>query len=333
MSRRRHKTEELLLIPFLDILCSLIGVLILIIVVLCVAQSQQTNGRTPEELAMSKEFVELQKQQKQDVSTETLIKERLAALEKLKKELKEKEERSAKLRKLLSTGADIQKMNEELSQNLMKELDNLLLEIEGLTKTQAEMKKEIAALMDELKKLQIPPDKKPPPVMVQPGGSGLAKGAKVFFVEAGGGRIILYWDAKQRTQVSAAAEVIVADAAYNHFLKEVKNVPNSKIIFLMRDDGTGAFNNAAGWAQATYGYQVTQIGKLLLPGRGDVDLQMFKDFLGTLPPPADAKLMPPAGSTPAAPPAAPKPAAAPAPAPATAAPAAAPATAPKPAGT
>ncbi|MEZ0386099.1 MAG: hypothetical protein ACAI34_03460, partial [Verrucomicrobium sp.] len=156
---------------------------------------------------------------------------------------------------------------------------------------------------------------------------GLAKGAKVFFVEAGGGRIIIYWDAKQRTQVSATPEVIVADPAYNHFLKEVKNVPNSKIIFLMRDDGTGPFNNAAGWAQATYSYQVNQIGKLLLPGRGDVDLQMFKDFLGTLPPPAEAKLMPAPGASPAVapkPPATPKPAT-PAPAPAAAAGGAAPA--------
>ena len=34
--RNKHKSEELMLIPFLDILCSLIGVLVLIIVVLLV---------------------------------------------------------------------------------------------------------------------------------------------------------------------------------------------------------------------------------------------------------------------------------------------------------
>ena len=42
-------------------------------------------------------------------------------------------------------------------------------------------------------------------------------------------------------------------------------VPQSKIIFLLRDDGMGAYNLGAGWAQATYGYRVEQIGKLPFP--------------------------------------------------------------------
>ena len=307
MARRRHgKNEELLLIPFLDILCSLIGVLVLIVVVLCVAQSQKAKGRTQEELDRSQMYLDAVKKQKELDKQTQVLQVDVAKLEELRKEAAEKEERLAKIRKLLNTSADIRKMNQEMGQSLIKELDNLLLEIEGLTKQEKELKDEAAKLMAEIKSRQVPLQKVVPPVVVEPGGSGLAQGTKVFFVEASGGRLTIYWDPKQKTVVSATPEVVAADVAYNHFLKEVQKVPQPKIIFLLRDDGTTAYNYGAGWAQTTYGYRVDQIGRLLVPGRGEIDLQMFKDFLGTMPPPPEAKLVaPPAPTAPAKPAAAP----------------------------
>jgi TolA-binding protein len=294
MAKRRHaKNEELLLIPFLDILCSLIGVLVLIIVVLCVAQSQKAKGRTQEELDRSQLYVDSLKKQKEVDKNKSVLQIEVAKLEELRKQVEEKEVKLARLRKLLASSADIQKMNAELSQTLLKELDDMLVEMDGLTKQGAESKKEIALLMEEIKKRQIPTDKKTPPVIVQPGGSGLAKDAKVFFVEATGGKLTLYWSATQKTVLSATDEVIATDVAFQHFLREVSAAPKSKIIFLLRDDGMGAYNKAAGWAQATYGYRVDQIGKLPIPGRGEVDLQMFKEFLGSMPPPPEAKLVTP----------------------------------------
>ena len=56
VKRHPRRSDEIMLIPFLDILCSLIGVLVLIIVVLVVAQTQKINGRTPEELDRSQDF-------------------------------------------------------------------------------------------------------------------------------------------------------------------------------------------------------------------------------------------------------------------------------------
>lgn len=317
MAGRRHgKNEELLLIPFLDILCSLIGVLVLIVVVLCVAQSQRAKGRTQEELDRSQQYIDAIKKAKELEKLKNVLQVDVAKIDELRKQAAEKEERLAKLRKLLSTSADIQKMNMELNQNMIKELDNLLLEIEGLTKHEVELKAEIAKLTAEIKSRQVPLQKVVPPVVVQPGGSGLAQGTKIFFVEASGGKLTIFWDAKQKTVVSSAPDVIATDVAYNYLLTEVKKVPQSKIIFLLRDDGLGSFNNGAGWAQATYGYRTDQIGRLLLPGRGEVDLQMFKDYLGIMTPPPEAKIVPPAGAAPAPKPAAPAapPAATPAPA-------------------
>jgi hypothetical protein len=301
--RRSRPADEIMLIPFLDILCSLIGVLILIIVVLCVAQTQKINGRTPEQVQMSEDYLKLQKKLKEDSKISEELKEKLAKLEKLQEESKMKEEQIAKLRLLLSTSAADRKKNEELSQNMLKQLDNLLIETNGLATQEKTLAAEIAALKAEIEKRKPPPKPKLPSVIVQPGGSGLAKGTQVFFVEASGGKLTVYWNENDKTIVSAVPDVIATDVAFNAFLKGVLGVPQSKIIFLLRDDGMGAYNNAAGWAQATYGYRLDQIGKLPIPGRGEIDLQTFKEYRGSLQPPPPA---PPADAKPPQPPQPPK---------------------------
>lgn len=292
MAKRRHgSTDEILLVPFLDILCSLIGVLVLIIVVLCVAESQQTNGRSPEEVQRAQEYKAMLKEEKEVHEQEKVARTRLATLAEKKEELEKKEQRLAKIRSLLSSTADVKKMNQEISQNLTKELDNLITEIGGYNSQQAELRKKLAELAEEIKKRQPPPGEQVAPVIVQPSGSGLAKGTKLYFIEASGSRIVIFWDAAKKTQVSSAPAVIVADTAYEHFLKEVKKQPDARLVFLIREDGQGAFNNAAGWAMGTYQFTSGQVARLPVPGRGEVDLAMFKDLLGTVNPPADAKLM------------------------------------------
>jgi hypothetical protein len=289
MVKRRHRaSEEIMLIPFLDILCSLIGVLVLIIVVLCVAQTQKINGRTPEEIERAQEYQKLTKLKPELDRINKLLSEKAPELDALREKTKTRDEEVAKLRKLLDTSATAREQDEKLSQNMLKELDNLLIELNGLKTQEGPLKQEIAKLNAEIKKRQ-PPARKGAPVVVQPGGSGLAKGTKVFFIEASSGKLAFYWDEKTKSTVSAVPDVIAADTSFNAYLKAVLAVPQSKIIFLLRDDGMGAYNYGAGWAQSTYGYRVDQIGKLPIPGRGEIDLRMFKDFLGTLPPPPEKK--------------------------------------------
>ena len=207
MAKRRHAAkDEILMVPFLDILCSLIGVLVLIIVVLTVSQVQQTEGRTEEELERSKKYQELKKLQKvKDVDSKK-TKDLLVELQKLQEEQREKEERMAKIRKLLSTSADVMKQNETMGQTLVKELDNLLLEIEGLRTQIKESTAEVAALAAELKEKQIPPDKKPPPVVVQPSGSG-SSNDKLFFIEASGAKLVFKVGDKQETVAATEATI------------------------------------------------------------------------------------------------------------------------------
>lgn len=289
--RRKTGSEEILLIPFLDILCSLIGVLVLIIVVLCTSMTQQTDGRPEAEVEMAQEAKKLRKQIKEHKDREIVVNEKLATLEELRQQIEEKQQRYVKLYKLLSTSKDIQEANLKISQKMQKELDDLLLEIEGMKKQQVESKKEIETLMAEIKKRQVPPDKKIPPVVVQPSGSGMVEDTKVYFVEAAGSglKILGAWGEDYR--LSASASVVVADVAYNHFLSEIAKNPKSLLLFLIRDDGQGAFNNGAGRASNDYNIRV---GKLPIPGKGVLDLGMFQKFRGTVPPPPAAAPVPPA---------------------------------------
>ncbi len=281
--RRAAAKDEILLVPFLDILCSLIGILVLIIVVLCTSMTQQTDGRPEAEVEMAQEAKKLRKEIKEQQEVEVVLKEKLASLEELQKQIEEREQQFIKLRKLLNTSKDMQDANLKISQQMQKELDDLMTEIEGLKIQQTESKKRIEGLMAELKKRQVPADKKIPPVVVQPAGGGMAADQKVYFVEASGGalKILGAWGSEDY-RLSAVAEVVVADVAYNHFLAEVAKNPKSLILFLVRDDGQGAFNNGAGRAEADY---KIRIGKLPIPGRGSLDLAMFDKVRGKISPP------------------------------------------------
>lgn len=297
MAKRRHSgKDEILLVPFLDILCSLIGVLILIIVVLCVSQSQQTNGRTPEEVQMAQDHKRMLKELAERQKLDVILKEKIAELQKLQLEIEDKEQRYLKFRKLISTSKELQDQNKLIALKLQKELDDLLTEIDGLKRQQDDSKKIIADLMAEIKKRQVPPDKKVPPVVVQPSGTGLPETTKVYFVECATGalKILGAWGDDYR--LSATAEVVVADPAYNHFLTEVAKDKNALILYLIRDDGLGAFNNGAGRAENDY---KVRIGKLPIPGRGVLDLALFDKYRGKVPPPPAAAV--PAPVKPAAP--------------------------------
>ena len=286
MAKRRHAAkDEILLVPFLDILCSLIGVLILIIVVLCVSQTQQTEGRTPEDVQMAQDAKRMRQEIVERKALDVVLKEKLASLEELKKQIEEKEQRFVKLRKLITTSKDIQAENLKISQKMQKELDDLMLEIDGMKQQQAESKKDIAILTAELKKREVSPDKKIPPVVVQPSGSGLAPDTKVYFVEATAGTLKILGAWGEDYRLSATAAVVVADVAYNHFLTEVAKNPKSLVLFLIRDDGQAAFNNGAGRAENDY---KVRVGKLPIPGRGVLDLALFAKFRGTVPPPPAA---------------------------------------------
>lgn len=281
--RRASSGSEVSLFPFLSILACLIGALVLIIVVLVIAQVDKAEGRTPEEIKMAQDFQRLTRELEERAKLEVVLKEKLAELEKLNEEVEDRKQRYLKLRKLLDSSKEVRKQNEEIATNLQKQLDDLLTEISGMKEQQTESRKLISELQEEIKKRQVPADKKIPPVVVQPSGSGMPETTKVYFVECSAGalRLLDPWG-EGDVRIGAAAEIVLASPEYNHFLTEVAKNKNSLILYLIRDDGQAPFNNGAGRAEGDY--QI-RIGKLPIPGRGQLDLALFDKYRGKVPPP------------------------------------------------
>ncbi len=299
MAKRRGTSgSEVSLFPFLSILACLIGALVMIIVVLVISQTEKAEGRTVEEIQRAQDYINIKKEIEQRQQQAAQVKEKLAMLEKIKEDLEDRRQRFARLRRLLDSSKEVQEQNKEISQQLQKELDDLMVEIEGLKKQQAASKKEIEELMAMIEERKIPKDREPPPVQVQPSGSGMSENTKVYFIEAAGGglKLLQPWS-EEDYRLSARPETVVADHAFNHFLLELQKDKNSLILFLIRDDGYGAYNNGAGRAESDYGIRT---GKLPIPGRGPLQLDLFDNFRGKVPPPPPPPSDAPAGG--AAPP-------------------------------
>lgn len=291
MAKRRESGEnEVSLFPFLSILACLIGALVLMIVVLVLAQAQKADGRTIEEIKMAQDVQQMTKELQEREKLDAVLKEKMAILEKLEEEAKKKEQELARIRNLLNQSKEKQEENKMMSQKLAKELDDLIGEIAGLKKQMAESKKEIALLLAEIEKRQLPM-RKAPPVVVRPPGRILPEGTKVYFVEASGSslRVINAWGADYT--FSAKEEVVRTDATYRHFLTEVAKNKDARIVFLTRGDGAAATDAGMGHAQNDYGIRAAQIA---VPGQGELQLDFPERLRGTLPPPPNAPPAPPA---------------------------------------
>ncbi len=269
--RRKGNHEEVMLIPFLDILCSLIGILVLIIVVLCVANTRQTQGRTPEEVARAQKFVALSKELK---SLDLQIMElelKKSKLESQQADADKKQTRLTELRKRLDLSGEEATSNKAEAAKIQKQVEDLVLQIKSLVSQMPPIQKEIAELKQQLALRNKKPDNKPLPVIIKPSGSGMSGQRKLFFVEASNGAVTLRKGRSERQNIGLAN--LDSDKIYNDFLTKIKSTPNSMLIFLIRQDGGSSYNVAAGLAQSKYEILT---GKLPIPEAGEIDLGLFE---------------------------------------------------------
>jgi Skp family chaperone for outer membrane proteins len=283
MQKRAHKkTEEVMLVPFLDILCSLIGVLVLIIVVLCVAQMQKINAVDPEDVKRAIEAQKIKKQMAKDLEMQSEAVQLQKKLEEQKKELQKKKDEFdeiTKLRRLADASAASAELNKIEEVKLAKILDDLMIETEGLKKEQPPLQSQIAALEKKIAELKIPDDPVPK-VIIQRPSSGIESGAHLYFIECSGKTIRYYMDPKNKRQLVNSPETIVGDAEFNAFLKTVKRDTNGLLCLMLRNDGWPAYENVVGWAKEEHGFDDHAISKMAVPGRGDIDLSTFGLVMG-----------------------------------------------------
>ncbi len=268
MARRTANAPEISLFPFLSILVCVIGALVLLIVVMTLAQAKSSEGRTPEEMLRATQYQVLAHQ-----------------LEKAAAELKRLEAESGDAGKLLAALAkqksllitlqqdfaalSTDKQPKQTDAELQKRLELAMAQLAAMAKEKPALEKELAKLEAELAAQQ----KKvtaAPPLIVQPGGSGTAKNANLYFVEAGGGGVAVHEKGKPPTRITNGS--IGKDEVLNKFFLNIQKDPKAMVLFLIREDGNGSYNLAAGLAENTFKLRT---GKLPLPGRGDVDLTKF----------------------------------------------------------
>lgn len=271
MAQARTRSDpEISLFPFLSILVCLIGALVLLIVIMTMVQSAMGDGRSMEEVVRAREADRLKREMAAKQKELEKWKAEKKDVEKLAKDLAEKQDRFILLRKVLSTSADEKKKIETEHAALQKELENMLFQLQALQREEPAIKAAIEKLKAELIARKKNIDAKPK-LVVQPTGSGAAADTKLFFVECNGSGIVMHRPGAEPLRITTGS--IGTDAGYDEFLKMVSGTPKSMLLFLMRDDGLGSYNRAAGWAESKFNVRT---GKLPLPGQGEVDLSRFQ---------------------------------------------------------
>ncbi len=271
MAREKQSaTPNISLFPFLSILACLSATVVVMIVVLSIIQATQVGGRAVARNPLAGEFLEIQEKLKAENARRESLTVLIQKNEAMQRELLEVGQRIIKLQLMLDGKGDSQ----NISRALQKELEMLLIQLEELQKQKPAVEKQIDALKQELAARKQKAASFAPPVIVQPGGSGVARGKHLMIVEATGDAIIVHKSKTEKLRI--AANTIGADKDYDGYLEKGAADKDTLVLFLLREDGWGSYLRGAGWAESQFKLAT---GKVPIPGKGPVDLTHFEKFM------------------------------------------------------
>jgi seryl-tRNA synthetase len=274
MARARPSAPSVSLFPFMSILACLVGTIVVMICILSIIQAQRAGGRPKSEIEDSMKYVaaqqELQALQAKMKSLQLQITQNQDVAENVKQQQADLEARLILLRRRMEAAQNSEKVNRELQ----KELEQILLQLAALNREKPEYLKQIAALNKELAARKKAPKELLPKVVVQAGGSGVAQGGNLFFVEATSGAIVIHKSKTEKQRITYGS--IGTDQDYDAFLQAASKVPNAMLVFLIREDGWYSYSRAAGWAESKFSLKT---GKLPIPTKGEIDLGQFERFM------------------------------------------------------
>lgn len=271
MARRKPSTgANISLFPFLSILACLSGAVLVMISILSILQTTQAGQRATVKNPMVRQYMELQQQLKADNARIEELTVLIERNESRQEELRSLDRRIIKLRKLLE-GADA---SENISRELQKQLELLVIQFEELQRDRPRVEADIAALRAEIAERQKKPEDQAPALRVQPSGSGFARGRRLYVVEAAKDAVIVHRGAKDKLRI--AASTVGADKEYDTYLEKVAADKAALLLFLVRSDGYASYERGAGWAEARFQIPTS---KMPIPGKGLVDLSMFEEFM------------------------------------------------------
>ena len=248
--------------PFLSVLACVIGTLTLMIASLALGnlveshsasrideydRRQEDNRKARDEVAQLKRLIS----EAQDLQDKLRnAREKLKHLEQLLKRTKEQEQLKTK------SLAEVRDLQRQISK-MERELKRLNKRIEERRMHCQELEKEAD---DSKGKSRI---------VLQPGGSG--RGLTPHFVECTGDSLVIYSDF-----YSGSRRIDHTDdknfKKFSEFLNKVKSKESTTVIFLIRADGVGIYDDAFSVAEKLS----VRNGKLPLPGQGKIDFSLFR---------------------------------------------------------
>ena len=268
--RRKPKSEELMLIPFLDILCSLIGVLVLIIVALCVAQTQRAKGITTKQFETAQKHQKLLQELKPLKEQENKLSKTLEEQKKDQDRTEELEKQKKNLEESLRNAAEESRKNKEEHEKLTGQLSDIKAKLEEQKQTSPPLQDEIKRLEQTLAARQNGSTvKMEPKLVIRPSGSGLG-GGRIFFSEAFPNGILLHLGGKETFKFRL--DGLRDNPDYRRYLTRIREIPGSSLIFLIRRGGEQSYKLGGGVAEFDFGLKIS---KIPLPEGGEVDLSGF----------------------------------------------------------
>jgi len=266
--RRKPKQEELMLIPFLDILCSLIGVLVLIIVALCVAQTQRAKGITTEQFELSRKFQQLSVELKK-LRVVVADREMIAALQaKLKALTDEKQQ----LQQSVANAAQTAVKKKEEQDRLAAKIAELKAQLEQEKTAEIPIGQELGKLRDAAAAKEAAAQiVSEPSLVIQRSSAGGSGFGRFIFAEASAKGLLLHLGGGQTKEIPGPDPISNPD--YKSFLAGLKGSTSpTTLVFLIRKDGTEVYKKAGAMSESDYGINTAA---LPLPSGGNVDVGAF----------------------------------------------------------
>ena len=169
MAKRKSSETSVSLFPFLSILCCLIGLLTLMIKIISDIKAME-RGQNQEEVTRALEHQKIQKSITQKQKEIEEITKRISEKGDATAEKSQLDERRLVLRRELEKAKSAEEKDSDIA--LQRRIEALLEQIAKMAKERPPLDEKIVALTKELADRKIDANAKPPPVVVQPRGSG-----------------------------------------------------------------------------------------------------------------------------------------------------------------
>lgn len=258
--------ESFSLFPFLDIMASLIGILVLMITAATLAQisKNEEDSADPEAAAKAQARITQYRTVRKRLTTDTRQQEQLQkVVEQAEAARKQLEELQAEAKRLEAERVAAQERTEKLPP-LEAEAERLRKLIEEAERKLKELQKQLEELRTLLANRKEAGQSE---IQIMPSGSGYD--LTPTFVECSANSVVLH-DRPEPLRIPVGG--LASHEAFVQLLDKVKQQHKGTLVFLVRPDGAGTYQVARNIARGRY---VTN-GKLAVAGQGKLDLSLFQ---------------------------------------------------------